>query len=363
MTGSPSAPPPARGAEAQQSLSPTPPGNGGHGPPSRLSRRQALGLLAGGALAVGAAAAGIVAVRREGPPEPYPVPADTAGLPPTVDAPIGLPALPARCASIWINAFERPTVRELPADVLDTINLVVFAMAQSDEPGTGRLHWAPSVQSRADVAQDIDELVARDRPVLLGIGGADDGGITLTEDQHVLEFTESIGSLAAEFGFTGIDVDLEPSGSTWTEEHLVAAVRAVKAEQGAGFLVGLTVSMYGEHTDRWLSLARELGSDYDYWAPMLYDFAEAHDERLVPVAMQKIKTAVDAGVPTEKQILGFMCNAYYNTSPVEVTAQVWRTAVAEYPDLRGAFIWESKIERAHDFEWTRDVGNMLRAGQ
>jgi hypothetical protein len=264
---------------------------------------------------------------------------------------------------LWINAFVRPTLRELPADVLDTVNLVVFSMAQSAEAGTGRLSWSPTQQSQSDAAADIVGLVGHGRPVLLGIGGADDGGITLTGDQHVADFTASINSFVEDFGFTGIDIDLEPSGSMWTQEHLVAALRAVKAKHGSDFLIGLTVGMYGEHTDRWLSIAQELGPDYDYWAPMLYDFPEAHDERLIPEAMEKIDIAVQGGVPTGKQILGFMCNASYNTSPVPVTAQVWRSAVAEHSDLRGAFVWESKIEEDHDFQWTRDVGAMLRREQ
>jgi hypothetical protein len=92
---------------------------------------------------------------------------------------------------------------------------------------------------------------------------------------------------------------------------------------------------------------------------MLYDYPEAHDERLVPDALKKIQTAVDGGVPSSKQILGFMCNAYYNTSPVAVTAQVWQAAEAKYPDLRGAFIWESKLELASNYQWTREVGAPL----
>jgi len=92
---------------------------------------------------------------------------------------------------------------------------------------------------------------------------------------------------------------------------------------------------------------------------MLYDYPEAHDEQLIPDALKKIQIALDGGVPTSKQILGFMCNAYYNTSPVPVTAAVWQAAIEKNPDLRGAFIWESKLELASDYEWTSEVGAKL----
>lgn len=262
---------------------------------------------------------------------------------------------------MWINTFELPTVHDLPPDVVDTVNTVIFAMAQSAEAGTGTLRWEPGYQSYVDIAADISGLVGKGKPVLLGIGGASDGGITLTDGQHVQQFCDSIRFFVQTFGFTGIDIDLEPSGSSWSEESVVAVVRTLKSEFGADFLVGLTVALYGDHTARWLALARSMGDDYDYWSPMLYDYPEAHDERLVPDALKKIQIALDGGVPTSKQILGFMCNAYYNTSPVSITASVWNAAIAKHADLRGAFIWESKLELASGYEWTREVGAKLIA--
>jgi hypothetical protein len=353
-----------------------PTSHGGRG----VSRRRALVIAAS---LIGVGGAGIAVARTIAPeqesttsvpaPEPPSIPSIDGSLPGPDTGAIGQtgpveestspgfagPALPPRAVSMWINTFERPTVAELPTDVRDTVNLVIFAMAQSAESGTGILKWEPGFQSYDDIALDISRLTAADKPVLLGIGGSNDGGITLVSDKNVNEFCGSIRFFVETFGFTGIDIDLEPSGSSWSQEALVKAVRTLKDEFGQGFLVGLTVALYGEHTARWLSLANELGNDYDYWSPMLYDYPEAHDERLVPDALKKIQIAVDGGVPSSKQILGFMCNAYYNTSPVEVTAQVWDAALAKYPDLRGAFIWESKLELASNYQWTREVGATL----
>jgi hypothetical protein len=179
------------------------------------------------------------------------------------------------------------------------------------------------------------------------------------DDQQVADFIASVQDMVRTYGFTGIDIDLEPSGSSWTEAAVVAAVSQLKQDFGASFLVGLTVGLYDEVQDMWFSLARALGDNLDYWAPMLYDFPEAHDERLVPVALSKVKAAVAAGVPASKQVLGFMCNDYYNTSPVGVTADAWRAAKRAHPNLRGAFIWESKLEALHGYPWTRTVGPLI----
>lgn len=333
-----------------------------------MSRRRLIGGALGGAAVAGVGLIGFAAGRRnqeaDGPPSIDPGPGSTIATPerPTssVDA-SGRPGLPFRTVAMWLNAFELPTVRQLPTDVVASVNMFIFGMAQSAAAGTGRLDFHPYQQDPIETAQDIRSMVALGKPVLLGIGGSDDGGITLTDDRQVDEFCTAIDGYVEQYGFTGIDIDLEPSGSTWSQEALVSAIKRIKQQYGPGFLVGLTVGLYGEYTDGWLRLADALGDDYDYWAPMLYDFPEAHDERLIPEAMKKIAQAADGGIPPEKQILGFMCNAYYNTSPVAVTGQVWQTALAQYPNLRGAFIWESRIEQANAYEWTRQVGAGLIA--
>ena len=270
-----------------------------------------------------------------------------------------LPPLPARVVSMWVNAFESPTIREIPQDVLRQVTVMVLAMAQSGQSGTGILKWTHPLQSTGEMRADIADVVSQRVPVLLGIGGSDDGGITVRDDQQVADFVGSVHAMVETYGFTGVDIDLEPSGSSWTEEAVVAAVRQLKQDFGRRFLIGLTVGLYGEHEKSWFSLARALGDDLDYFAPMLYDFEEAHDERLIPVTLDKVRKSVEAGVPAGKQVLGFMCNAYYNTSPVEVTADAWRRAKKVHPDLRGAFIWESKLEAQNGYPWTRTVGPLI----
>ncbi len=273
--------------------------------------------------------------------------------------PSTFPALPDRVVSMWMFTFDPPSLGQLPADVVDVLSHVVFGMAQSAAPGTATLRWTPTTQGADETATQIARLVARDMPVLLGIGGSSDGGITLTNDVQVDQMVTSIGEMVDRYGFTGIDLDLEPSGSSWSEASVAAAAKALKKRYGQTFLVGLTVALYGDHTARWLSLARALGDDFDYWAPMLYDFPEAGDTRLVQIAADRVATAVAGGIPARKQVLGFMCNAPQNSSPVDVAGQVWAGVHEAHRDIRGAFIWESKLEKAADYAWTRKVGKLI----
>lgn len=354
---------------------PPPPPQVDRRPSSTMSRRQALLLLAGVAVAGGAGAA-VVALRGGDQPDgslgadeqdpeaadPLNEPSTPQDQPLTGGQPRVLPPLPYPAVSMWLNTFEQPTRQDMPDDVIDTLNLVVFAIAHSARSGSGQLSWQPRNQDPYQAVEAIADLTARRTPVLLGIGGSDDGGITVTNELQADEFCESIRGLVATYGFTGIDIDLEPSGSSWEQDALVSVVRMLKQEYGSNFIIGLTVGLYAEHSARWVALARELDADLDYWSPMLYDYEEAHDERLVADALKKTQYAVDGGVPASKHILGFMCNSYYNTSPVPVTAAVWEAVNQAHPDIRGAFIWESSLEHEFNYEWTRQVGASIRNG-
>lgn len=292
------------------------------------------------------------------PPPTTPAPTSPA---PTI--PSGtLIGLPENVSAMWVNMWEGPALGLIPSNVLGTNNVYIAAMAQSAGAGTGNLRWSHPLQTVASMKADIAAYRAKGNNVLLGIGGASDGGITVNSTTTTNQFVTSISSLVGTYGFTGIDIDLEPSGSAWSQASLVSAVSQLKAKYGAKFVVGLTVGMYGEHTARWLALAKALGNNYDYWAPMLYDFPEAHDSRLTPVALDKVRQAVAGGVPASKQILGFMCNAYYNTSTVPVTVDAYNAVRKEFPTIRGAFIWESSIEAAHNYNWSLTLGTQVRQG-
>lgn len=318
-----------------------------------ISRRHAISML--GMLAGGLATGTVAACSGPGTGDGIATPAtEQAVSPPSSTAP--RPPRPDRIVSMWMFDWQPPTIDELPADVLDTLSMLVVAMAQSARSGSGLLHFRPNRTTAEEMASHIDTVVRSGRPVLIGIGGQNDGGITVTNDTQVEEFCDSVRQLVTNYGFTGIDLDLEPSGSTWTQEALVAAVRRLKSEFGPDFLVGITAALYGEHTARWLTLADALADSYDFFAHMLYDYVEATDGRLEQDALRKVGIAVAGGIPAAKQVLGFMCNTSTYSSPVTLTGSTWSTTVARYPDLLGAFIWESSIEARVDYEWTRSVG-------
>lgn len=286
-------------------------------------------------------------------PPPPPPPATTGGL-------------PAHVWSMWQHEWNQPTIGAMPADVLATVNLHVLAIAQTGGSGTGTLSFGPhNGQTDAQLTADIAARKAAGVTVSLGIGGSSDGGITITSNAHADETLTSIASYVTTYGIGGIDVDLEPSGSSWAQDPLVYLCRQLKATYGPDFLIGVTPGLYGSYTAAWISLASALDDSLDYIAPMLYDFPEAGDSRLTGVAVNKCDVLTGGGIDPHKIILGFMPRpagqAYPNATPnPQLILDAYNAAVAKYPTLRGAFVWESSIEAGRGYDTTRLVGAAIR---
>lgn len=271
-------------------------------------------------------------------PSPTPTPTVTPTPPPSSPS--------TKTFAIWHHRWEGPNLRSYPAGVQASTNLVILGIAQS--AGNGAIEYGPANgQSVADHAADVRALEARGTRVSVGFGGAGDT-TQITNDTQVANFVASITRLRSTYGISGVDVDLEPSGSAWTQAYLVKALKQLETKFGASFNIGVTVALYDPHTATWLSLARALGSTMDYMAPMLYDFPEARDAaQLKAISLSKVRTMIDGGVPVEKQLLGYMLipksSPGYSASTPDAIRGAYAAVRASYPKHQGLFIWEDKL--------------------
>jgi chitinase len=273
--------------------------------------------------------------------------------------------LPAAVSAMWYNRYQRPRFRELPADVKNINNHYVVAAAIAATSGTGTLAFGPANgETATELKDDILALRSAGANVCIGIGSSAGNGITITNSTQVTQAYNSIVSFVTNFGFNGIDIDLEPSSSTWVQASIVSLCQQLKTLYGSSFIIGLTPGLYGVYTANWMALATALGSSYDYMAPMLYDFPEARDSRLNAVSVQKCDIMAAAGIPQSKMILGFMCrppsDPAYNASTPQVTLDAYKAVKNVYPNIRGAFIWEQYIEGLNSYGWTRLTGKFIR---
>jgi hypothetical protein len=274
--------------------------------------------------------------------------------------------LPTNVWALWYNTFQRPRLRELPTDVQTITNHYILAMAQSQTAGTGTLRFGPSNgETAAELKADVLARRAAGANVCIGIGGSSDGGITITNSTQVTQAYNSIVSYVTNYGVNGLDIDLEPSGSSWNQTSVVSLVTQLKAAYGSSFVVGVTPGLYGTYTATWMALAAALGSNMDYIAPMLYDFPEARDSRLNAVTIQKCDILAAAGIPQSKWIMGYMLRAAstgdsYNASTPQVILDAYNGALVKYPNIRGAFLWEQYLDSQNTYGATRGLGKRIR---
>lgn len=284
-------------------------------------------------------------------------------VPPT-DPPPTPGTLPAKVSSMWFHRWGSGGIGNYPANVKDNLDLIVLGLAQSGGAGTGNLSYQPNYPGStvAGHAADIRAMIARGINVIMGFGGSSDGGITITNSAQVDQAFNSFSSFRTTYGITGIDIDLEPSGSSWNQTSLVSLCTRLKTAFGSGFIIGVTPGLYAPYDARWMALAQALmaANAFDYMAPMLYDFPEANvggtgSGSLAAVAKQKCDQMAGAGIPANKMILGFMMKPPAETYP-NATDSVAKLTTAYnyvkgfYPTLRGAFHWEDKIQQARSWD-------------
>lgn len=269
--------------------------------------------------------------------------------------------------AMWHHTWAGPPLRNYPADVKNILTHYSLGMAQSTASGTGYVAYnSLNGQSNADHATDIRALVAQGKKVLVGLGGANSGGVTVNTSTHAQQMVSSIQSIVTNFGVNGIDIDLEPGSSSWTQSALREMCLSVKSIYGSEFVIAVTTGLYGAYTANWMNFLNALGhNNYDYTGPMLYDFPESMDSStFIPVCRDKTNTMVNAGVPENKIVLGFMMQpagqTNYNASRnYQVILDGYNAAKADHPGINGAYYWVDEIEVDRGWDFSRQVAPNL----
>ncbi|WP_307789113.1 chitinase [Glycomyces salinus] len=170
-------------------------------------------------------------------------PCDGAGEDPTddpttdepTDDPTGPPAGDgdARLTGYWHNFDNGSTVLELN-EVPAAYDIVAIAFAESTAtPGQVDFALDSSLTGTGYTDQefkdDIAALQAEGRSVVVSVGG-EKGNVTVNDDATANAFAQSVLSLMDEYGFDGVDIDLEHGIDA---AALEAAMRAIHAGAGS----------------------------------------------------------------------------------------------------------------------------------
>lgn len=245
---------------------------------------------------------------------------------------VAMPGLPAAAAGLVVTTDQLPSA--LTAATGRPGAVVIVRTAEAPD---GAVRWSSTTDTPGQIKKQITAATAAGTPVLIQIGGGPSDTVALVSSDQAERFADSIVALHRATGITGVVLATDSTGSTWTKDAVTAAVTRIGDQLGAGFTIGITTGIRGEHTGRALDLATTLGNRLSLLLPVLTGFGQAADGTLLgQVAVDKLDAITDAGLPAAKVLPVFGVGRSSTTSSAQVTDTAW-SAVAD-EDLAGAAI-------------------------
>lgn len=261
-------------------------------------------------------------------------------------------ALPTKIVGAWFFGFNGPTMDQiLDLSASRRPNYMCAAVAQSSGAGTGNIAFAQA-GSRVTAAS-----VARAKnmgiPVTLLIGGGGDGGIALTSSTHAQQMIASIKSSVTQFGWSGIDWDIE--SDSWTQAAAIEVSRALRAHYGPSFIIAYAPQPYRirDSASKEYGFIRQSVAEglIDFVTPQFYDniFWNNPDNLRNQIASD-LSALRGTGLPGSKMVLGAITQPTYTINGATGSAapqsyiNAYNNALPANPGLRGYMIWETFLE-------------------
>ncbi|MFY1690148.1 chitinase [Plantactinospora sp. WMMB782] len=175
------------------------------------------------------------------PPTTRPPTTPPTTAPPT-NPPTDPPAtgLPKHFLTGYWHNFDNPAVELRLRDVPAEYDLIAVAFAEATStPGAVTFGIDPGLSAsvggytNADFAADVRTVRARGKKVILSVGG-ETGRVAVNDAASATAFSDSVHSLIQQYGFDGVDIDLE-NGLNPT--YMAQALRSLRSRVGAGLII------------------------------------------------------------------------------------------------------------------------------
>ncbi|MCS0634526.1 glycoside hydrolase family 18 protein [Streptomyces sp. LP05-1] len=288
------------------------------------------------------------------------------------------PAVPRHAVTgYWQNFDNGATVQKL-RDVPAQYDIVAVSFADSTAvPGQISFTLDPAVgyASVADFKADIAAKKAAGVSVILSVGG-EKGNVTINSDTSATAFADSAWALMREYGFSGVDIDLEHGINS---TYLARALRGLAAKAGSGLVLTMapqTIDMQSTGTEyfktalavkdiltvvntQYYNSGSMLGCDGKVYSQGSVDF-------LTALACVQLEGGLDAsqvglGVPASGRGAG---SGYVPPSVVNNALDCLARGTncgafkpsKTYPALRGAMAWSTNWDATAGNTWSGTVG-------
>ncbi|MFI9776248.1 chitinase [Streptomyces sp. NPDC051956] len=277
----------------------------------------------------------------------------------------------------WQNFNNGATVQKL-RDVPSQYDIIAVSFADATStPGQISFTLAPAVgyASAADFKADIAAKQAAGKSVILSVGG-EKGSVSVNSDASATAFADSAYSLMQQYGFDGVDIDLE-NGLNST--YMSKALHQLSAKAGAKLVLTMapqTIDMQstsGEYFKTALNVkdiltvvnmqyynsGSMLGCDGKVYSQGSVDF-------LTALACIQLEGGLDPsqvglGVPASTRGAG---SGYVDPSVVNNALDCLTRGTGcgsfkparTYPGLRGAMTWSTNWDATAGNAWSNSVG-------
>ncbi|MEV5686056.1 glycoside hydrolase family 18 protein [Streptomyces sp. NPDC052164] len=278
----------------------------------------------------------------------------------------------------WQNFNNGATVQKL-SDVPANYDIIAVSFADATTtPGAVTFNLDSAGLNGYTVAQfkaDIKAKQATGKNVIISVGG-EKGSVAVNSDASATAFANSVYALIQEYGFNGVDIDLE-NGLNST--YMTKALRSLSSKAGSGLVITMapqTIDMQstsGEYFKTALNIkdiltvvnmqyynsGSMLGCDGKVYSQGSVDF-------LTALACIQLEGGLDAsqvglGVPASTRGAG---SGYVAPSVVNAALDCLTKGTGcgsfkpakTYPALRGAMTWSTNWDATAGNAWSNAVG-------
>ncbi|AJF67037.1 chitinase [Streptomyces vietnamensis] len=288
------------------------------------------------------------------------------------------PAVPKHAVTGYWQNFDNGAAKQKLRDVQAAYDIIAVSFADSTAtPGQIAFNLDPAVgyASTADFKADVAAKKAAGKSVILSVGG-EKGNVTINSDATATAFADSAYALMQEYGFNGIDIDLEHGVNA---TYLTKALRQLSAKAGSSLVLTMapqTIDMQNTSSEyfktalavkdiltvvntQYYNSGSMLGCDGKVYSQGSVDFLTA----LACIQLQGglDPSQVGLGVPasTRGAGSGYVDPQVVNNALDCLTkgtgcgtfkpAQTW-------PSLRGAMTWSTNWDATAGNAWSNAVG-------
>ncbi|WP_323188109.1 glycoside hydrolase family 18 protein [Streptomyces sp. NBC_00237] len=277
----------------------------------------------------------------------------------------------------WQNFNNGATVQKL-RDVQAQYDIIAVSFADSTTtPGQIVFNLDPAVgyTNVADFKADVAAKKQAGKSVIISVGG-EKGNVTVNSDASATAFANSAYALMQEYGFNGVDIDLEHGINS---TYLTKALRQLSAKAGPNMVLTMapqTIDMQSTGTEyfktalavkdiltvvnmQYYNSGSMLGCDGKVYSQGSVDF-------LTALACIQLEGGLDAsqvglGVPasTRGAGSGYVSPAIVNNA-LDCLAKGTGCGAFKptktYPGLRGAMTWSTNWDATAGNAWSNAVG-------